>query len=104
MKFLLLSRHTGSQEIPLQDREKNVQDMMQWFGLLKASTAMPINGGRSITSETTEDYQGVVKVMLVFEADSIEQAVALARQSPGLKYGWTHDVLPEMPLNYLVNE
>ena len=36
--------------------------------------------------------------MLVFEAESLDDAVRLARLSPGLKYGWTHDVLVEAPM------
>jgi hypothetical protein len=36
--------------------------------------------------------------MLVFEAESLDQAVEMAKKSPGLKYGWTHDVLQEMTM------
>jgi hypothetical protein len=99
MKFLLLSRHTGGRAVPEMEKEQNLKDLFEWFGLLKASTAMPVNGGKSITSKSIEEYQGVVKGMLVFEAESIDQAVELAKKSPGLKYGWTHDVLLEMPVN-----
>jgi hypothetical protein len=98
MKFLLLSRHTGSREVPENEREQNVQDLMEWWSLLKASTALPLSGGKSVTSEGTEEYQGEVEGMLVFEAASLDQAVEMAKKSPGLKYGWTHDVLQEMTM------
>lgn len=97
MKFLLLSRHTGLREVPGNEREQNVKDMKEWFTLLNTSTALPVQGGKSITSKITEEYKGEVKGMLVFEAESIDEAVEKAKKSPGLKYGWTHDVLMEMP-------
>ena len=98
MKFLLLSRHTGGQEVPENEREQNVKDLMEWFALLKATTTLPVHGGKSITSQITEEYRGEVKGMLVFEASSIDEAIDMARKSPGLKYGWTHDLLVEMAL------
>lgn len=96
MKFLLLSRHTGGREVPENESEQNVKDLMEWWSLLKASTALPVSGGKSVTSESTEEYKGEVEGMLVFEAESLDQAVEMAQKSPGLKYGWTHDVLQEM--------
>ena len=98
MKFLLLSRHTSSREVPENEREQNVKDLKEWWSLLNASTALPVQGGKSITSKSTEDYNGDVKGMLVFEAESIDEAVEKAKKSPGLKYGWTHDVLMELPV------
>ena len=98
MKFLLLSRHTGGREVSENEREQNGKDLMEWWSLLKASTALPVSGGKSVTSESTEEYKGEVEGMLVFEAESIDQAVEMAKKSPGLKYGWTHDVLKEMTM------
>lgn len=98
MKFLLLSRHTGGREVPENEREQNAKDLMEWWSLLKASTALPMSGGKSVTSESTEEYKGEVEGMLVFEAKSLDQAVEMAKKSPGLKYGWTHDVLQEMTM------
>ena len=59
---------------------------------------MPIRGGKSITSKKVEDYRGDVGGVIVFEAESIDHAVALAKKSPGLKYGFTHEVFPEAPM------
>ena len=98
MKFLLLSRHTGGREVPENEREQNVKDLMEWWSLLKASIALPVSGGKSVTSESIEEYKGEVEGMLVFEAESLDQAVEMAKKSPGLKYGWTHDVLQEMTM------
>lgn len=96
MKFLLLSRHTGGKEVPENKKEENAKELMEWIQLLKASAALPVQGGKSVTKESIEDYTGNVAGALFFEADSMEEAVALAKKSPGLKYGWTHDILQEM--------
>lgn len=91
MRFLLLSRHTGGQEVPENEKGQNLTDLVAWWALLDTSVALPLSGGKSITSTATEDYDGEVEGMLVFEAQSLDEAVEKARRSPGLKYGWTHD-------------
>ena len=96
MRFILISRHTGGREIPDGEKEQNLKDLWDWVALLKADVAMPIRGGKSVTSTAVTEYAGDVGGVLIFEASSLEQAVALARRSPGLKYGWTHDVFPEV--------
>ncbi len=98
MKFILISRHTGGLEIPENQNEQMLKDLGEWIALLKADIALPINGGKSITSRNVEEYEGQVRGVIIFEAENIDQAVALAKKSPGLKYGWTHDVFPGMPL------
>jgi hypothetical protein len=56
MKFVLISRHTNGAEIPECEREQNLKDMGAWVGLLKPSVAMPIRGGKSITTQKTDEY------------------------------------------------
>jgi hypothetical protein len=99
MKFILISRHTNGAEIPESEREQNLKDMGEWMALLKPEVAMPIRGGTSVTAKNSEDYGGDIGGVLVYEAATLDQAVALAKKSPGLKYGFTHDVFPEISLN-----
>ncbi len=98
MKFILISRHTGGSEIPENDKEQNLKDMMEWIALLKAEIALPIRGGKSVTENHVNDYSGDVGGLLIFEAKNLDQAVALAKKSPGLKYGFTHEVFPEISM------
>jgi hypothetical protein len=42
--------------------------------------------------------------VIVYEAYNIDQAVSLAQKSPGLKYGFTHEVFPEISLNQAAHE
>jgi hypothetical protein len=96
MKFVLISRHTNDAEIPESEREQNLKAMGEWLALFKLEQAIPIRGGISVTAKSTEEYHGDIGGVIVFEADNPEQAVALVKKSPGLKYGFTHEVLPEI--------
>ena len=99
MKFILISRHTDGREIPEQEREQNLKDMGEWIALLRAEIAMPTRGGKSVTAKKVVDYDGDVGGVIIFEAHDLDQALALAKKSPGLKYGFTHDVFPEISLD-----
>ena len=99
MKFILISRHTGGAEIPDRERERNLQEMGEWISLLKPVLAMPIRGGASVTAGAVQPYGGDIGGAIVYEADSLDHAVALAAKSPGLKHGFTHEVLPEISLD-----
>lgn len=98
MRFILLSRHTGGSEVPEDEATQNMKDLGEWVSLLRATVVIPIRGGKSVTAGKVEDYVGDLGGVLMFEADSLDQAVALARKSPGLKYGFTHEVFPEISL------
>jgi hypothetical protein len=104
MKFILISRHTNGAEIPVNERESNLKDMGEWIALLKPTLALPIRGGSSVTANGVDDYRGDVGGIIVYEADNIDQAVVLAQESPGLKFGFTHEVFPEISLNQAAHE
>jgi hypothetical protein len=94
MRFVLISRHTNGADIPEGERAQNLRDMGEWVALLKPALAMPTRGGKVATASRVEDYEGDIGGVIVFEAASLEDAVSLARRSPGLKFGFTHEVLP----------
>jgi hypothetical protein len=104
MRFVLISRHTGGSDIPKNEGDQNLKDMGAWLALLKANVAMPIRGGKSITSRKVEEYAGDVGGVIIYEAEDLEQAVALAKRSPGLKYGFTHEVFPEVQMGIPANK
>ena len=76
MKFLLISRHTGGKEVHDNEKEQNIKELNEWIKLLNASAALPVNGGKSVTSESICDYEGIIKGALIYEAESIDDAVA----------------------------
>ncbi len=94
MRFVLISRHTNGADIPEEERAQNLKDMREWIALLNPAMAMPTRGGKVATAGKVEEYKGDIGGVIVFDADSLELAVALARKSPGLKFGFTHEVLP----------
>ncbi len=94
MRFVLISRHTNGADIPETERAQNLKDMGEWVALLEPAMAMPTRGGKVATAARVEEYKGDIGGVIVFEADSLEHAVALAKKSPGLKFGFTHEVLP----------
>ncbi len=94
MTFVLISRHTNGADIPESERAENLRDMGEWVALLKPAMAMPTRGGKVATAAGIEEYRGDIGGVIVFEADTLELAVALAKKSPGLKFGFTHEVLP----------
>jgi len=99
VKFILISRHTAGSGVPASEAEQNLKDMGEWVTTLKATIAMPIRGGKVVTAKTVDDYVGDLGGLLIFEADNLNQAVGLAKKSPGLKYGFTHEVFPEISLS-----
>ena len=99
MKFILLSRHTDGSSVPESEAAQNLKDMGTWVSLLRATVAMPIRGGRTVSAKNVTEYVGDLGGLLIFEADNLDQAVALAKKSPGLKYGFTHDVFPEVSMD-----
>lgn len=104
MKFLLISRHTNGAEIPEDKREQNLQEMGEWIAMLKPTLAMPIRGGTIVTAKSVEQYSGDIGGAIAYEADSLDHAVALAKRSPGLKHGFTHEIFPEISLTQAAHE
>ena len=98
MKFLLISNHTGGMEVLENDKELHLKAFGEWLQMINPIAALPVHGGVTITSKTVEEYKGGVAGALLFEASSLEEAIEKTQKSPGLKYGWTHDVLKEMPM------
>jgi hypothetical protein len=97
--FILLSRHTDGNSVPENEAVRNLKDMREWISLLKATVAMPIRDGKTVTAKDVKDYVGDLGGLLIFEADNRDQAVALAKKSPSLKYGFTHEVFQELSLD-----
>jgi hypothetical protein len=104
MNFLLISRHPNGAEIPEEEREQNLQEMGEWIALLKPTLAMPIRGGTIVTANSVKQYRGDIGGAITYEADSLDHAVSLAKRSPGLKYGFTHEVFPEIALSQAAHE
>ena len=98
MKFVLISRHTGGRQPAADEAERLMKDLGDWLGTLGNPVAIPIRGGKSVTSDRIDEYVGEVGGVILFEVENLDVAARQAQKSPGLKFGWTHDVFPEISL------
>ena len=98
MKFALISNHAGGKEIPQNEKETHLKEFGEWLTMMHPIVALPLHSGVTITAEVTESYTGGISGVLIFETTSLDEAVEKVKKSPGLKYGWTHEVLLEMPM------
>jgi len=103
MKFILLSRHADGSSVPENEVAQNLKDMGEWISLLNATVAMPIRGGKTVSAKNVKEYVGDLGGLLIFEAENLDEAVALAKKSPGLRYGFIHEVFPEISLQEAAN-
>ena len=104
MKFVLISRHTGGRRPSPQEGAQLTKDLGAWLGALRNPAAIAIRGGKSITANAIEDYAGDVGGVIVFEANDLAEATRKAQGSPGLKFGWTHEVFPEITVEAAANQ
>ena len=104
MKFVLISRHTGGYEPSTHEGQQLMDELGAWLATLKNPLAIPIRSGKSVTSRAINEYVGEVGGVIIFEADNLDQATNQAQKSPGLKFGWTHDVFPEISMESAANQ
>lgn len=98
MKFVLISRHTGGREPTPEEGAQLMQDLGAWLGALSNPTAIAIRGGKSVTAGGVADYVGDVGGVILFDAADLAEATRQAQKSPGLKFGWTHEIFPEITM------
>ena len=91
MKFILVS-HRGA-DVPEDQREGNLKAWLDRMGMLNAELTVQVGGGKTVSSTGVRDYKGDVGGASILEAESLEEAVEIAKRSPGLPHGWTFDVL-----------
>ena len=84
--------------MPEDEKGAHMAAFGEWLQMIKPIAALPVHDGVTVTGTSVGPYRGGVAGALIFEADSIEEAIAKTQKSPGLKYGWTHDVLKEMTI------
>ena len=94
MTYILIYR-AGS--IPLSEDQKkaNRQVWDVWNTFLKETYGIRTSGGKSISSDKVEDYKGNFKGASIIEANSLTDAVEIAKKCPILAYGGKVEVLEE---------
>ncbi|HSW89004.1 MAG TPA: YciI family protein [Candidatus Saccharimonadales bacterium] len=92
MRFLFVYKRG---DVP-QDKMKELGD--EWFAwgkTINEQAGFRNAGGKIVTKEGIEDFAGNLAGVSIIEADSLDQAIELAKTNPGLKYGGKVKVLEE---------
>lgn len=100
MKFLVIYNQGN---VPSDKKEENVAQLWEWIDGLKASGAEgsrfivnDIHEGMSVSKDGVGSYSGKTFGISVIEAASMEDALAVTKDWPELKYGGRLDILPEL--------
>lgn len=84
-------------DIPLTEEQKkeNRQVWDTWNAYLKETYGIRASGGKVVSADKIEGYKGNCKGASIIEANSLDEAVEIAKKSPTLRYGGTVEVLEE---------
>ena len=94
MTYIFIYR-TGNTPLTEEQKEKNRQVWDTWNAYLKETYGIRTSGGKIVSAEKVEDYKGNFKGASIIEANSLDEAVEIAKKSPTVKYGGTVEVLEE---------
>jgi len=94
MKFVFL--YKGSNGPKTNEYMQSWMTWLQSHDLLKSG--MQVKGGKVVSRETTEDYNGKLAGFSICEADSLEKAVEISKGCPGIQYGDKVTVLEELKM------
>jgi hypothetical protein len=94
MTYIFIYR-AGNMPLTEEQKKENRQVWDRWNAYLNENYGIRTWGGKIVSSESIEDYKGNIKGASIIEANSIEEAVEIAKKSPTVKYGGTVEVLEE---------
>lgn len=83
MKFLFLYKGNNGPQT-----EEYMKEWMDWLGkhnLLKVGSQ--VRGGKKVTKDEVSDFEGNIAGFSEAEAASLNEAVEIAKDCPGLTYG-----------------
>jgi len=92
--FMLVYR---SGPIPLtpEQLQENREAWMNWNQSLKETYGIRTSRGKVVGQDGVSEYTGNLRGASMIEAESLEDAVAIAKRSPTIRYGGTVEVLEE---------
>jgi hypothetical protein len=95
MKSFIFVYQAGSDPIPADKINENRHAWRQWSVNLKEKYGIHTAGGKVISSKGIEDYLGNFRGASMVDAESMEAAVEIAKNSPNIPYGGSIVVLEE---------
>ncbi|MGV9013735.1 MAG: YciI family protein [Flavobacteriales bacterium] len=94
MTYIFLYR-TGTLLLTEEQKKESRQVWDTWNTFLKETYGIRTAVGKVVTAAGVVDYRGDLKGASIIEADSLAEAVEIAKKSPTVKYGGAVEVLEE---------
>lgn len=94
MTYILIYR-AGNNPLTAEQKKENRQEWESWNAFLKENYGIRTSGGKVVSADSVEDYKGNFKGASIIEANSLDEAVEIAKKSPTVRYGGTVEVLEE---------
>lgn len=96
MKYLFVYYSSG-QPLTSEERSKNREAWHTWNKNLQETYGIHTAEGAKVvaTDRTVSDYAGNLKGVSIIDADSLDEAVEKAKQSPAVQFGGHVEVFAE---------
>lgn len=85
--------HRGT--VPEEAREEHNQAWGTWLATINEQAGVRAGKAKTVANDGVADYKGNISGISFIEADSLVEALDLARKCPGLPYGGSVDVFEE---------
>ncbi len=95
LKSFLFVYQTGPDPIPADRVQENRRAWRTWSINLREKYGIHTAGGKLISEAGTTDYTGDIRGASMVDAESLEAALEIARNSPNLPFGGSIIVLQE---------
>ena len=94
MTYIFIYR-AGNTPLTEEQKKENRQVWDTWNTYLKETYGIRASSGKVVSTDKVEEYKGNFKGASIIEANSLDEAVEIAKKSPIIKYGGTVEVLEE---------
>lgn len=95
MKQFILIYQAGPDPIPADKMQESRQAWRQWSINLQEKYGIHTAGGKIVSADGVSDYAGNFRGASMVDAESLEDAVEIAKKGPNLPYGGSIVVLEE---------
>ena len=92
--FIFIYR-AGPEPVPAERVAENRAAWREWNAALNEDYGIRTSGGKVVTTEGVSDSDAVVRGASLVEFESMDAAVAVARNAPNLAFGGSVEVLEE---------
>ncbi len=92
MRYLFIYK---SGDVPQDKMRDLVAEWVDWTKTINEQAGFRNAGGKTVSKEGVKVFDGKLSGVSIIEAESLDAAIELAKNNPGLKYGGMVKVLEE---------